>query len=88
MEVQGIDKLRNDIDVIDGEIVKLFQRRMEISRAIGEYKNLHEIPVLDDIREAEKLQKISELADKNMEEYCRMLYNKILEMSRDYQKKI
>lgn len=88
MEVQGIDKLRNDIDVIDEEIVKLFQRRMEISRAIGEYKNLHEIPVLDDIREAEKLQKISELADKNMEEYCRMLYNKILEMSRDYQKKI
>ncbi|MDY2960613.1 MAG: chorismate mutase [Hornefia sp.] len=88
MNIQTIEKLRGEIDVIDEEIVNLFQMRMKLSRAIGEFKSIHEIPVLDHRREEEKLKKISELADKDMEEYCHILYNKILEMSRDYQNKI
>ena len=88
MDIQEMKNFRKEIDAIDEKLVKLFQRRMEISREIGKYKRLHEIPVLDVSREAEKLKKVSELADKNMEEYCMILYNKIMELSRDYQNKI
>ena len=86
MDIQEMKNFRKEIDAIDEKLVKLFQRRMEISREIGKYKRLHEIPVLDVSRE--KLKKVSELADKNMEEYCLILYNKIMELSRDYQNKI
>ena len=88
MDIQEMKNFRKEIDIIDEKLIKLFQRRMEISREIGKYKRLHKIPVLDASREAEKLKKVSELADKNMEEYCLILYNKIMELSRDYQNKI
>lgn len=32
---RGIDQMRQEIDVIDAELVRLIQRRTELSRAIG-----------------------------------------------------
>lgn len=57
MDIQEMKNFRKEIDIIDEKLIKLFQRRMEISREIGKYKRLHKIPVLDASREAEKLKK-------------------------------
>jgi len=44
-------QLRQEIDRVDREMVGLFEKRMEISRLIGQYKAEHGLPVFDPERE-------------------------------------
>lgn len=46
-----LEKLRMQIDEIDKEMAKLFEKRMEIVTKVGEYKKVHNLPVLDKNRE-------------------------------------
>lgn len=82
-----LDDYREEIDRIDEQIIELFGRRMEVARRIGEYKKENGLNILDSAREEEKLKKVSQLAEEDMEEYCLILYNKIMEVSREYQRK-
>ena len=50
-----LTELREQIDGIDEEIVRLYEQRMEISRQVAEYKTANGKKVLDKQREAEKL---------------------------------
>ena len=61
--VIGMDllELRGRIDVIDAEIVNLYEQRMEICRQVAEYKISTGKKVLDRQREAEKLEKVKSL---------------------------
>lgn len=86
-ENMKLDDYREEIDRIDEQIIELFGRRMEVARRIGEYKKENGLNILDSAREEEKLKKVSQLAEEDMEEYCLILYNKIMEVSREYQRK-
>lgn len=55
-------ELREQIDSVDSEIVRLFERRMEISEAIADVKALTDRKVYDKDREAMKLARVRELA--------------------------
>lgn len=83
-----LEDYRKEIDSIDKEIVKKFQERMKVAGKIAEFKKDNDLSVKDEAREKEKIQSICDMADDNMETYCKMLYNNILEMSRDYQRRI
>ena len=50
-----LKEYREQIDRIDAELVRLFQERMKVSAAIGQYKKENGLPVLDRSREREKL---------------------------------
>ena len=82
-----IKELRNQIDKIDEQLVELFKQRMGVSARVTEYKREHNMPVLDATRERELLARISTLAGEDMEEYARVLYATILDLSRSYQHK-
>lgn len=82
MELQ---KLREQIDSIDRELVSLFVKRMNCSAEVAEYKREHGIPVLDASRERALLSKVSELAGEDFEDYARTLYATMLSLSRSYQ---
>ena len=77
-----LKKLRDEIDEVDQEMVKLFCRRMEISRQISAYKVQHGLPVLDADRERQKLAQVAGLAGVDMGSYICTLYNAIFELSR------
>jgi chorismate mutase/prephenate dehydratase len=49
--------LRNKIDNIDEEILRLFKERMDVSASVAEYKRIHDLPVLDKERENKILEK-------------------------------
>ncbi|MEG0919714.1 MAG: chorismate mutase [Anaerovoracaceae bacterium] len=84
-----LNDLRKEIDNIDVEMVKLFQKRMEISKEIGEYKSQKGLPILDKKREEEKIECITNLASNiSFKKYLKELYNKIFQLSRDYQSEI
>lgn len=82
MDLQNYREL---IDRIDDDLLKLFIERMDISRQIAQYKKEHNLPVLDALREREKLAAIGEKAGKDMRSYANMVYSMLFELSRAYQ---
>ena len=79
--------LRNQIDAIDNELVHLFAQRMAISAQVADYKKEHNMPIHVPAREREILQEVAKKAGPEMENYSRVLYSMIFELSRSYQSK-
>ena len=82
-----LNEHRNEIDRLDKQIVDLFKQRMAVSSAIADYKKEHGLPIYVPAREREKLQSVGLLAGADMENYTRVLYSMIFELSRSYQSK-
>lgn len=83
-----LEDYREKIDAVDEKLIALFAERMELSRAIAEYKKENGLPVLDASRETEKLNKVAEQSPAELREYTRRLYTLLFELSRDYQRKL
>ena len=82
-----LSDLRNEIDAIDDELVKLFTHRMDVASKIAEYKRLNNMPILVPARERAKLSDVAEKAGPEMANYTRVLYSMLFELSRSYQSK-
>ena len=80
-----LDVIRKEIDRVDAALVELFKKRMKLCASVAEYKRENGLPVLDASRERALLKKISELSGEEFEEYSRVLYATILDLSRSYQ---
>ena len=77
---------RNKLDVIDKEIVRLFEERMQISRQIANYKRENALPVLDTERERALLEKNAvKVADPETREYYVPFLQEVMKLSRDCQ---
>lgn len=83
-----MDDYRTRIDEIDKEIIAKLDERMRVAEGIAKYKKEHDLPVFDALREREKLDSITSLATDDMASYSRILYNTIVEISKDHQRKI
>ena len=83
-----LNELRQDIDKIDEELVKLFVKRMELSKAVADYKAKQGLAVLNQAREDEVLDKISTVAGEKFANQARELYNKLFAISRSYQEDV
>lgn len=90
MEVMlDLNKIRDDIDVTDKQIVELFEKRMKLCESVAEYKIANGKEVLDVTREKQKIEKVVGLAGndfnkKSVEE----LFKQIMAMSRKMQYQI
>ena len=82
-----LDDIREKIDEIDSELLPLFIRRMECAEKVAEIKAEKGIPVLNEEREREILDCVSEKAGKYAGE-ARTLFSGIMSMSRDIQHKL
>jgi len=83
-----LQELRNKIDEIDNNLIELFERRMDISAEVAEYKKRHNMPVHDPVREREILDKLSCKVKKERESSITALYSLLFELSRAEQEKI
>lgn len=79
--------LREEINKIDDELVKLFCQRMNLSLEIAKFKMQNQLTVLDKERERRLLEKVSDASPKELETYTRSLYTTIFNLSRSYQHK-
>ena len=80
-----MEELRNKLNEIDDEIVKLYLRRMEVVADIGKEKDLKRLPIASGKREKEVLDRITASATPEMKKYLTMLYQTIFETSKAYQ---
>ncbi len=83
-----LNQLRQEIDEIDTELVRLFCQRMKISGEIAEFKHQNHMPIFVPSREREKLMDVAQKAGPEMENYTRVLYSMLFELSRSHQSKL
>ena len=83
-----LEELRSQIDAVDKDIIDAFSKRMKIAAKIGEYKKENGLPVFAPGREREKLQEVAKLAGPELDNYTRVLYAMLFELSRSYQSKV
>ena len=83
-----LEKQRAEIDAIDREIVALFERRMQVVVDVARIKKENGIAILDANREKEVIQKVqSYLKDATLKEELAEVYDTMMKVSKDYQKK-
>lgn len=79
-------ELRKQIDTIDKNIVDLYERRMEISRQVAEYKIETGKKVFDKEREEQKIAAVKALAHNEFNSHgIEELFEQIMAMSRKLQ---
>lgn len=76
---------RAQLDRIDDQLAALFRQRMETVKQVADYKKEHNTPVLNAGRERDILYRVTGACGEELQEYTKILYSTILELSRDYQ---
>ena len=78
--------IRQEIDQIDDQIVKLLEERMHLVEGVVAYKKTSGKPILDTKREAVIFEKVrNRVEDKRYQETIVATFSDILKRSRDYQ---
>ena len=78
--------LRNQLDVIDREIVELYEKRMDICKQVAEYKISTGKKVFDKQREMEKLTTVKSMTHNEFNAHgIQELFEQIMSMSRKLQ---
>ena len=78
--------IRQEIDQIDDQIVKLLEERMHLVEGVVAYKKASGKPILDSKREEVIFEKVrSRMTNKHYQETIVATFSDILKRSRDYQ---
>lgn len=82
----ALEELRNELDRIDDEMVRLFEERMNVCKEVGEYKIKSGTKVLDRQREKNKLADVgSKVTGEFNKKGIQELYQQLMSMSRKLQ---
>ena len=85
----NLDQYRKEINRIDNELAKLFEERMLVSKAIGEYKKEKGLPVKDEARENAVIEKGRQrIKDAEIEPYYVDFQKSVMNISCVLQSKI
>lgn len=82
----SLEELRTELDAIDDQLVKLYEKRMEVCETVGEYKVHAGRKVYDRQRENEKMADVASKVDGEFNKKgVRELYRQLMSMSRKLQ---
>ena len=82
-----LTEYRKEIDKIDDEILTLFLKRMEVASKVADFKKENGLSTVQKGREREILQRVSEKSGALMEDYSRILFATLMDLSKSYQNK-
>lgn len=82
----NINELRKEIDSIDDELVRLFEKRMKTAASIAEYKKENGLPISDRTRERQVINKVTGKISPEFSNYTKVLYQTIFDVSCSYQR--
>ncbi|MDB6353038.1 chorismate mutase [Trichococcus sp. K1Tr] len=81
-------KERAEIDAIDQELVKLFERRMDAVTEIARIKKENELPILDQSREDKVLDKVRGLTEnKAYEDSVEDIFRSLMTITKAFETK-
>lgn len=84
-----INKLRDEIDEIDKQIIELFERRMDVVLNVAKYKQERNLPIFNGAREDAVIEKnLKRLKNKDYSEYAEKFLNDMMTTSRELQQSV
>ena len=84
-----LTEARKKINEIDEQMSKLFEQRMKVSKEVAEYKIKHSLPIYDEKREQEVINKnLQYIEDNEIKEYYIDFLTEVMNISKKYQEKI
>ncbi|EOS24210.1 chorismate mutase [Lachnospiraceae bacterium 3-1] len=84
--MRELSEIREKIDAIDSQIVALYEARMQLTAEVAEYKLSVGKPVLDKVREKEKLAKVKDMVQEEENRYgVGELFEQVMALSRKRQ---
>lgn len=86
--MKDILQCRQELDVIDAQLVWLFEKRMQVAREAAAYKLENHLKILDTTREQEILEnRAAQIQDPMLKQPVKDLFREILRLSRQEQKR-
>lgn len=86
MANSDMKKLREKIDKIDSQILKLYEERMGVCEEIGQYKKDNGLPAYDEERENQKLDDVlSSISKKKYADGAAQLFLTLMQVSTEMQ---
>ncbi len=82
-----IEDLRKEIDTIDSELIKLFEKRMKTAKNIADIKKMEGLSVTNKERERKIINNLTNKVSPDLSIYTKILYNTLFDISKSYQSK-
>ncbi len=86
--MRNIEELREEINIINAQLLELFIKRMEVSKEVALYKKQNGLPVLDRKREEEILQNVVDKTPDELKSFSLEYFKKLMDLSKEYQNEI
>ena len=84
-----LDEYREEIDVLDEEFAELFEKRFHVVKNIIDYKIENHLPILDEGRELEIIEKNTDrIEDEDLKKYFQKVYQYMITVSKEYQEEV
>ena len=81
----NLQDIRKQLDAIDDEMTALFCQRMKLVDGVAAYKRANGLPILDTGRERQIINRVSQIAGPELEQYIKLMYQTLFHVSRAYQ---
>ena len=87
--MKDLHQLRAQLDIVDAQLLPLFETRMAIAREVGEYKKQNGGRVCDAVRETQLIaQRLNWLKDSTLRVYAESFFDMLLALSKQAQNTI
>ncbi len=81
----NLDQLRSEIDKLDSDILKLFEKRMDLCRQVALYKIENNLPVFQEGREKKIIEKVRDNSPEYLKDSAAVLFTEIMDISKSIQ---
>ncbi len=81
----NLDQLREQIDVIDNDILSAFEKRMDLCRQVALYKIENNLPVFHPGREQVIIDKVRDKSPERLKDASAVLFTEIMDISKSLQ---
>lgn len=87
--IRNLDEIRGEINQVDRELLRLFERRMDLGKQVAAYKIQNGLPIYDAQREQQLLARIAEQTqNKQYVPWSQKLFGELMEYSKQLQQSI
>ncbi len=84
--MKDLKELRVEIDEIDAQIARLFEKRMEVAKGVVEYKIANNLEIFQPERENEVLIKNCErIKNEELKPQAKQFFQTLMDISKQYQ---
>lgn len=86
--MKDLNQCRAELDVIDAQLVRLFEKRMQVVRDVARYKQAHNMNILDSSRENAVLEsRAAQLQEEVLKKPLTDLFREMMRLSREEQRR-